>query len=79
MTIDGKTCRGSFTNSRSKHTVKTAPEMKGCTRGSQLVPLNKPAIGTASPPGSAVLRDPKKAHLQSKTCVQSLDMAVLVS
>lgn len=53
--------------------------MKGCTRGSQLVPLNKPATGTASPPGSAVLRDPKEVHLQSKTWVQSLDMAVLVS
>ena len=62
----------------SKHTVKTAPEMKGCARGRQSLGRSQ-LLALPSPLGSAVLRDPKEAHLPSKTCVQSLDMAVLVT
>jgi len=68
-----------FLFSRSRHiTTKSAPEIKGCRRVSQLVSLVKPAIGTAAPPGSAMQRAPKEAHFPCRTWVLSLDKALLV-
>lgn len=52
--------------------------MKGGRQGSHLVPLNKPAIGLASPPDSALRRSQKKVHLLSRTFVLRPDMAFLV-
>lgn len=66
-------------SSRSGHTITTASEMKGGRQGNHLDPLAKPAIGPAFPPGSALRRTRRKAHLLSRTRVLNPDMGLLVS